>query len=151
MSKGGLQSRQQLPCRAGSFLIRVSETQEDQAIVYRDSKEFITHRYRHRPIRSAVPLFPGGRNKGGGGGSSILEQKPGQTPVLLAVVWEDQERRELSCGQEGYAKRDKQNRQKACRYAEDRGREERRKACACTSVGGACWQDRFSSSHVRPI
>lgn len=67
MSKGGLQSRQQLPCRAGSFLIRVSETQEDQAIVYRDSKEFITHRYRHRPIRSAVPLFPGGRNRGGGG------------------------------------------------------------------------------------
>lgn len=66
MSKGGLQSRQQLPCRAGSFLIRVSETQEDQAIVYRDSKEFITHRYRHRPIRSAVPLFPGGRNRGGG-------------------------------------------------------------------------------------
>lgn len=57
--------RQQLPCRAGSFPIRVSEIQKEQAIIYRDSKEFVTHRHRHRPAnRSAVPLFPGGKNRG---------------------------------------------------------------------------------------
>lgn len=51
--------RQQLLCRAGSFPIRVSETQEEKAIVRRDSRElgFITHRYRHRPARSVILLF----------------------------------------------------------------------------------------------
>lgn len=78
----GLQSRpgrQQLPWRAGSFPIRVSETQEEKAIVHRDSRElgFITYRYRHRPTRTVIPLFPGwydGKNKG----NTILEQKLGQ-------------------------------------------------------------------------
>lgn len=66
MSTGGLQSRpgrQQLPCRAGSFPIRVSESQEEQAIIYRDSKEFITHV--QAQAKSGVPfLFPGGKNRG---------------------------------------------------------------------------------------
>lgn len=63
MSKGRLQSRpgrQQLPCRAGFFPIAVCRDTGRASHNYRDSQEFITHRYRHRPTRSVIPLFPGG-------------------------------------------------------------------------------------------
>lgn len=45
----------------------------------------MTHRYRHGPTRSVIPLFPGwygGKNRG----NARLDQKPGQNPVLLEGV-----------------------------------------------------------------
>lgn len=42
----------------------------------------MTHRYRHRPTRSVISLFPGwygGKNKG----NARVEQNPGWNPVLL--------------------------------------------------------------------
>lgn len=48
----------------------------------------------------------------------------------------NQERRELKCGQVGYTKRDKQNRQKAQSYALDRGWEEAGKGSLCVLLSG---------------